>query len=116
MSMVSTHYVIAGYDLSKRRHLLDDSWKWTDDGEKWTCMASDGHIQVLLDIQENPSLYFGFIIARVDEYNEKNIKISLDTILKEKEAVDKALKEVGFPASIIENLPDYEILIVTDWN
>ena len=53
MSMQAYHYVILGYDFSKNRDkIIDDDWKWTPEGEEWTCRASKGNIQMFTDIND----------------------------------------------------------------
>lgn len=114
MSMHAQHYIILGYDLSyARKDILDDEWKWTDEGERWTCYASHGHVQMFTDINNGHDLYLGYVVATRDYEDEETIKIELTELMDAKKRVDAAMKELSlkFP----DNLPDFQMIIITEW-
>lgn len=46
MSVDRNYYVIAGYDLTGMETDKFDDWKWSEDGEKYTCYHRKGKIQL----------------------------------------------------------------------
>lgn len=69
MSMESHYYVIAGYDLTGNETDKFDKWKWTDEGEEYTCNQDKGEVQFFDDPMNGSYLYFGYILASGDEYS-----------------------------------------------
>lgn len=80
MSMVKNYYVIAGYDLTGWDTDKFDDWKWTDDGEKYMCYQSKGHIQFFDDPMSGSHLYFGYVLANGDEYDFETTKFNVNDI------------------------------------
>lgn len=114
MSMHSKHYIILGYDFSKvRNKIIDDDWKWTDEGEKWTCHASRGHVQMFTDINDGYDLYFGYVVDTRDEEDEDTLKVGITELLEAQKKVDAAMKEINvtFP----DELPEFQMIILTEW-
>lgn len=113
MSMHAYHYVILGYDFSNNRDkIIDDDWKWTPEGEEWTCYASCGNIQMFTDINNGQDLYFGYVLATMDNEEDETIKISVEELMLKKELVDAAMcrMDLQFP----NELPKFQIIIITD--
>lgn len=67
--MIDRHnYVIVGYDLTEYRTDKYEDWKWTEEGEGYNCYPNKGEIQFFDDPMSGSHLYFGYILADVDEY------------------------------------------------
>lgn len=115
MSMHAYHYVILGYDFSKNRDkIIDDDWKWTPEGEEWTCRASKGNIQMFTDINDGYDLYFGYVVATMDEDTSMVQKIQLEELMEKKKLVEEAMKKLNLPFP--EDLPEFQLIIITDWS
>lgn len=80
MSVYRNYYVIAGYDLTGMETDKFDDWKWTDDGEKYRCYQSKGHIQFFDDPMSGSYLYFGYILADGDQYDFSTTKFNVNDV------------------------------------
>lgn len=76
MSMNANYYVIVGYDLTNWKTDKYKDWRWTDEGEEFTCYQSKGHIQLFDDPMSGNHLYLGYVLANGDEYEFKTSKIN----------------------------------------
>ena len=79
MSMTREDYIILGFDLSPyREHIYTDEWRTDENIDKWECCQTRGNIQLFTDPMSGLHLYFGYILAAQDEYdNPETTKISL---------------------------------------
>lgn len=68
MSVNKNYYVIAGYDLTGWDTDKFKDWKWTDEGERYTCYQTKGEIQLFDDPMCGEHLYLGYVLASGDEY------------------------------------------------
>lgn len=84
MSMNKNYYVIAGYDLTDWKTDKYEDWKWTDEGEEYSCNHSKGNIQLFYDPMSGSHLYLGFVLAAGDEwgFRTENFDIELVTCVK----------------------------------
>lgn len=82
MSMEKNYYVIAGYDLTGYETDKYEDWRWTDEGETYTCNQIKGEIQLFDDPMSNSHLYFGYILASGDEYDFETVSLELSDIEK----------------------------------
>ena len=48
MSVESKYYAIVGYDLTGYETDKFKDWKWTDEGEKYTCNQVKDRIQIFM--------------------------------------------------------------------
>lgn len=69
MSIDKSYYVIGGYDLTDFKTEKYDDWRWTEQGEEYTCSQINGEIQLFDDPMNGSHLYFGYIFASGDEYD-----------------------------------------------
>lgn len=90
MSINKNYYVIAGYDLTGLTTDKYEDWQW-DDGEKYVCYQSKGHIQLFDDPMSGEHLYFGYILASGDEYDFPTTKFNIDDVNNVKTAVEDEL-------------------------
>lgn len=74
MSISRKFYVIAGYDLTGMETDKFDEWKWTSEGEEYTCNQIKGKIQFFDDPMSGSHLYFGYILANADMYEFETSK------------------------------------------
>lgn len=49
MSVERNYYVIGGYDLTGFKTEKYDDWRWTEQGEEYTCSQINGEIQLFDD-------------------------------------------------------------------
>jgi hypothetical protein len=82
MSISRNYYVIAGYDLTGMKTDKFDDWKWTDEGEKYTCNQIKGKIQFFDDPMSGSHLYFGYILAGGDMYEYETSKFKVSDVSK----------------------------------
>lgn len=68
MSVYKNYYVIAGYDLTGYKTDEYEDWRWSEEGEKYTCYQTKGNIQLFDDPMDNSHLYLGYVLAFGDEY------------------------------------------------
>ncbi len=117
MSVDQNYCVIVGFDLTKYKTDKYNDWRWTDDGEEFTCYQSKGHIQLFDDPMSGRYLYFGYIIAKGDQYEFDTVKfnpIEIDKLYLDIRQKLKHLIDVG-----VVNLDtyriDYELIIFEEY-
>lgn len=112
MSIVKNYYVIAGYDLTGLKTEKFNNWRWAEDGEKYICYQSKGHIQLFDDPMDGSHLYLGYVLANGDEYefntvsvNPKNIEIYQNKVRsKLSELKDEGVIDFMF-------IPEFKLII-----
>lgn len=80
MSLFKNYYIIAGYDLTGHATEAYEDWKWTDEGEQYICRQSKGNIQLFDDPCSDGHFYFGYILAKGDQYEFSDTTIDIDLI------------------------------------
>ena len=80
MSVESKYYAIVGYDLTGYETDKFKDWKWTDEGEKYTCNQVKDRIQIFHDPMSGMHLYLGYILGGGDQYETETTKINLKDI------------------------------------
>lgn len=98
MSIDRNYYVIAGYDLTKYKTDKYDDWRWTDEGEEFTCYQRKGCIQLFDDPMSDEYLYLGYIFAAGDEYEFRTTKFDIVEAEVQSLNVDaklRHLKDIG---------------------
>ncbi len=98
MSIDRNYYLIAGYDLTAYKTDKYDDWRWTDDGERYTCYQRKGTIQLFDDPMSGDYLYFGYVLAAGDEYDFPTVVIDAKESAQVEYDVREALryfKEIG---------------------
>lgn len=119
MSMVKNYYVIAGYNLTGLATDKYREWKWTDEGEQYTCYQSKGHIQLFDDPMSGEHLYLGYILASGDEYCFDTVKFDVEDVSAFRQEVNDKLAEL-INAEIIGNneilikKPKYQVIAFED--
>jgi hypothetical protein len=101
MSVTCCNYVIIGYDLSKDRDkLYTEDWVRNEDNiNNWEYNQIKGEIQLFSDPMSGCYLYFGYIVAANDEYEDETVKISISDMERQKRYVDHKLKQTGLHLS-----------------
>lgn len=94
MSAERNYYVIGGYDLTSFKTNKYDDWRWTEQGEKYTCNQSKSKIQLFVDPMDGSYLYLGYIFASGDEYEFDTVHLSLPDIAAPCKKVDRELVEL----------------------
>lgn len=113
MSVDRNYYVIAGYDLTGMETDKFDDWKWTEEGEDYTCYQRKGKIQFFDDPMSGDYLYFGYILADGDEYEFEASKFKVDDVngvYGEVKAELIKLIELGVISKDPRFNPDYQII------
>lgn len=120
MSIKKTTYVIAGYDLTNYVNDKYKDWRWTDEGESYTCNKIKGNIQLFDDPMNGDSLYLGYIFTKNDEYCD------FYTEMIDPEKISKVMSDVVYKLldleskGIISKCPklqlDYKIIIFDEWS
>lgn len=98
MSIDKNYYVIGGYDLTDFKTEKYDDWRWTEQGDEYTCYQKNGKIQLFDDPMSNSYLYFGYVFASSDEYSFDTVCFSISDVEKcRKNVEDELLKlvEIG---------------------
>lgn len=119
MSVNKDYYVIAGYDLTGCNTEKYDDWKWTEEGERYTCNQRKGEIQFFDDPMSGDYLYFGYVLANGDEYEFDTTKINLGEIERQKsyvyyklnQLVDKGIIDKAY----LSNFPKYEVIAFIEY-
>lgn len=114
MSMESNYYVIAGYDLTGYSTNKYEEWKWTEEGEKYTCNQFNGEIQLFDDPMSDSHLYLGFILASGDEYRFKTTSFEISAIEKFFGKVKSELiklREIGVISKDPHLKPEFKIIV-----
>lgn len=94
MSISRNYYVIAGYDLTGMKTDKFDDWKWTDEGEDYTCYQRKGKIQFFYDPMSGNHLYFGYILADGDMYEYETSKFKVEDINNARDDVKNELSKL----------------------
>ena len=82
MSVSRDFYVIAGYDLTGWDTDKLRDWKW-EEGEEYICNHSKGNIQLFDDPMSGSYLYFGYVLARNEMYEDDEVsKFKVDDITR----------------------------------
>ena len=116
MSVNRNYYIIAGYDLTGLDTDKFNEWKWTEDGEKYTCNQVKEEIQLFYDPMNGEHLYLGYILACGNEYEFKTTKIDTLDISYWSKYVAEALcelQEIGVISKDYEykDRPKYQVII-----
>ena len=91
MSVDKNYYVIGGYDLTEFRADKYSDWKWTEQGEEYTCYQANGKIQLFDDPMSGHYLYLGYIFASGDEYDFDTARFSISDVEKHHKDVETEL-------------------------
>lgn len=112
MSVERKTYLIFGYDLSdKRDELLREEFMDNDENEKWYCNHRRGQVQMFDDPMSGEYLYYGYIAASFDEYDDAHEYITaFDTPGTFKDMVDAEVKEL--PDTWQKAIADAEFSII----
>lgn len=113
MSVDRNYYVIAGYDLTSMETDKFDDWKWTEEGEDYTCYQRKGKIQFFYDPMSGNHLYFGYILADGDMYGYETSKFKVDdvnAIYSDVKAELVKLIEMGVITKDPRFIPEYQII------
>lgn len=98
MSIEENYYVIGGYDLTDFNTDKYSDWKWTEQGEEYTCHQTNGKIQLFDDPMDGSHLYLGYIFASGDEYDFDTVCFSISDVENHRKDVEielHKLVEVG---------------------
>ena len=119
MSMERNTYVIAGYDLTKYVTDKYEDWKWTAEGEDYTCNQTKGNIQLFDDPMSGNYLYLGYVFSKTDEYGDFYTEIiNPDKISDVMPDVAHKLLDLE-SKGIISKCPrlrlDYKLIIFDEW-
>lgn len=82
MSVSKETYLIAGYDLTGFETDKFDDWKYTNDGEKYTCNQTRGQIQLFDDPMCGCYVYLGYILGICDLFQAQSIDVDLIQSIK----------------------------------
>ena len=105
MSIDRNYYAIAGFDLTKYKTDKYEDWRWTDEGEGFTCFKRKGQIQLFDDPMGESHLYLGYIFGGGDQYDFSTIKFnSRDIAIVWPAVCDvlERLKDIG----VVEGVPE----------
>lgn len=114
MSIEKNYYVLAGYDLTGLETDEYEDWKWTDDGEKYTCYQSVNHIQLFDDPMSGSHLYFGYILANGDQYYFETAKFDMDVAAQVHNNVKGELTkliDIGVISKDPKLCPKYQVIV-----
>lgn len=113
MSVDRNYYVIAGYDLTGMETDKFDDWKWSEDGEKYTCYHRKGKIQLFTDPMNGQYIYFGYILADGDMYEYETSKFKVEDIngvYGDVKAELVKLIEMGMFTKDPRFIPEYQVI------
>lgn len=116
MSVNKNYYIIAGYDLTGLDTGKFDEWKWTEEGEKYTCNQVREEIQLFYDPMNGSHLYLGYVLACRDEYEFKTVKFDTLDITYWSKYVAETLRELQAIGVISEDYehkdkPKYQVIV-----
>ena len=116
MSVSRTRYVIVGYDFTEYKDmLLADDWKWKPENEQYSCYQSKGEIQFFDDPMSGDYLYFGYIFAVLDEYDDSEVcHIPIGEFQRQKQYVDNKLWNMGWLQKLSLEHINYEVIAFTE--
>lgn len=113
MSVSRDFYVIAGYDLTGWDTDKLRDWKW-EEGEEYICNHSKGNIQLFDDPMSDSYLYFGYVLARNEMYEDDEVsKFKVDDITRVYGEVKSELiklQELGVITKDPKFVPEYQII------
>ena len=113
MSVNRNYYVIAGYDLTGMETDKLRNWK-LEEGEEYICNHSKGNIQLFDDPMSGSYLYFGYVLARNEMYEDDEVsKFKVDDITRVYGEVKSALiklQELGVIIKDSKFVPEYQII------
>lgn len=118
MSVNTKFYVIAGYDLTNYKTDKYDDWFWTDEGEKYICNQTKGHIQLFDDPMCGNHLYFGYVLASGEEYEFDTTKFTINDIERQIPYVYTKLNELEKTGAISvdhELYSDFKIIAFVEY-
>lgn len=109
------YYVIAGYDLTGMTTDKYRDWKWTDEGEQYTCSQLKGNIQLFDNPMSGEHLYLGYILANGDEYDFDTVKFDIEVVNTFCQEVNNKLLEL-VNAEVVSNeilikRPKYQVIV-----
>ena len=113
MSVDRNYYAIAGYDLTKYKTDKYDDWRWTDEGEGFTCYQRKGKIQLFDDPMSENYLYLGYIFGGGDQYDFSTVKFSSVDVSSVWPGVYEALEHLK-DTGVVEAVPgdiDYGVIV-----
>lgn len=117
MSNVRKDYVIVGYDFSAFRNLLyTEEFAENPDNEVYECYHRRGKIQIFSDSYSGEYLYFGYIVAANNEYEDKTSRISIADLQRQKNDIDYELKQMGWTSKLSGKPVPYQIISFVEWN
>lgn len=91
MSIESSYYVVAGYDLTGCETDKFADWKWSKEGENYICNQRKGEIQFFDDPMSGSYLYFGYVLVAGDEYSFNTEMFDVSDIEKSSAKVQSEL-------------------------
>jgi hypothetical protein len=113
MSINTSYYVIAGYDLTDLETDKYRDWKWTDEGEQFLCNQVNGRVQLFDDPMSDRYLYLGKVLASGDEYYFGTTKFDVVDVQDAFDDVTCALvrlQGVGVITKDPKNVPVFQII------
>lgn len=113
MSIDRNYYAIAGYDLTHYKTDKYDDWRWTDEGEGFTCFQRKGQVQLFDDPMSEDYLYLGYIFGGGDQYGFDTIKfnaLDVAVVLPKVEDALGRLKDAGVVESVPEDI-NYGVIV-----
>lgn len=81
MSVESSHYLIYGYNLTGMDTDKFEKWKWSDEGDKYSCNQIPGRTQIFDDPMSGCHLYLGYIFAEGRQFEGCSARISDDDLV-----------------------------------
>ena len=114
MSIESSYYVVAGYDLTGCETDKFADWKWSKEGGNYICTQRKGEIQFFDDPMNDSYLYFGYVLASGDEYSFNTEMFNISDIEKchgyiETELVK--LQKIGIIKKDLQFKPVFKVIV-----
>lgn len=113
MSIDRNYYAIAGYDLTNYKTDKYKDWRWTDEGEGFTCFQRKGQVQLFDDPMGESHFYLGYIFGGGDQYDFSTAKFSSVDVSSVWSGVYEALerlKDAGVVAAVPGDI-DYGVIV-----